>query len=71
MTRREAEDVIVARDVALAGLTGGRLHLTHLSTAGRWIDPRRPRSRGVRVTADVTPHHLTLLERTCAATTRT
>jgi dihydroorotase len=58
----EAESVVVARDLALARLTGGRLHVTHTS-AGESVrllaDARR---RGVRVTADATPHHLTLLD---------
>ena len=58
----EAEEVAVARDLALARLTGGRLHLAHLSTAGAVDQVRRARAAGVRVTAEVTPHHLTLTE---------
>ena len=58
----EAEDVIVARDVALARLTGGRLHLTHVSSAGSVRLVGAARDDGVRVSADVTPHHLTLLD---------
>jgi dihydroorotase len=58
----EAEEVAVARDLALAGLTGGRLHFTHLSTAGAVEQVRRARAAGVRVTAEVTPHHLLLTE---------
>ena len=55
----EAEAVIVARDVLLAGRVGGRLHVTHTS-AGPSVDLiRDAKTRGVRVTADVTPHHLT------------
>ena len=58
----EAESVVVARDLALARLTGGRLHLTHVS-AGESVrlieDGRR---RGIRVSADATPHHLALLD---------
>ncbi|HYT29274.1 MAG TPA: dihydroorotase, partial [Actinomycetota bacterium] len=59
----EAEEIIVARDLALARLTGGRLHLTHLSSA-RSVDlVRDAKARtGERVTADVTPHHLTILD---------
>jgi dihydroorotase len=59
---REAEDVIVARDVLLAEATGGRLHVLHLSTAGSVELVRAAKSRGVRVTAEVTPHHLWLTD---------
>jgi dihydroorotase len=58
----EAESVIVARDVALARLTGGRLHVTHVSGAETVRTLREARLRQVRVTADVTPHHLALLD---------
>jgi dihydroorotase len=57
---REAEEIAVARDLALAQLTGGRLHLSHLSTAGAVDQVRQARARGVRVTAEVAPHHLVL-----------
>jgi len=57
-----AEEVIVARDLALAELTGGWLHVAHVSTAGSIGLIRRAREEGVRVTAEVTPHHLTLTE---------
>jgi dihydroorotase len=54
----EAEDVIVARDLAVARMTGGRLHVCHVSSA-RSVDLiRRAKAEGVRVTAEVTPHHL-------------
>ena len=54
----EAEEVIVARDVAVARACGGRLHLCHVSSA-RAVDlVRRAKAEGVRVTAEVTPHHL-------------
>jgi dihydroorotase len=54
----EAEEVIVARDLAVARACGGRLHLCHLSSA-RAVDlVRRAKADGVRVTAEVTPHHL-------------
>jgi dihydroorotase len=56
----EAESVVVARDIALARLTGGRLHLTHLSAADSVRSLRDAASREIPVTADVTPHHLAL-----------
>ena len=58
----EAEEVIVARDLLLARLTGGRLHLTHLSAAGSVDAVTRAREEGTRVSADVTPHHLALAD---------
>jgi len=58
----EAEEVIVARDLALARLTGARLHVPHVSTAGTVELIRLAKARGVRVTAEVTPHHLSLTE---------
>ena len=58
----EAESVVVARDLALARLTGGRLHVTHTSAAESVRLLADARRRGVRVTADATPHHLTLLD---------
>jgi dihydroorotase len=57
-----AEEVMVARDIALAELTGARLHLAHLSTAGSVELVRAAKARGVKVTAEVTPHHLFLTE---------
>jgi dihydroorotase len=59
---REAEEVVVARDLAIARLTGGRLHLCHLSSAGSVELVRRAKAEGLRVTAEVTPHHLVLTE---------
>jgi len=53
-----AEETIVARDIALAEFTGCRLHLAHLSTAGSLALVRAAKERGVRVTCEVTPHHL-------------
>jgi dihydroorotase len=64
---REAEEVAVARDLALARLTGGRLHLAHLSTAGAVEQVRRARAAGVRVTAEVAPHNLVLSDETITA----
>lgn len=58
-----AEEAQVARDIALAELTGAHLHISHVSTAGSVALIRAARARGVRVTADATPHHLTLTER--------
>ena len=55
---REAEEIVVARDLAMARLTGGRLHLQHLSSAGSVEMVRRAKADGLRVTAEVTPHHL-------------
>src|SRR2546422_6059335 len=57
-----AEDVMVARDILLAELTGAHVHIAHLSTAGAVRLVREGKSRGGRVTAEVTPHHLLLTE---------
>jgi dihydroorotase len=57
-----AEDVMVARDIALAGLTGGHLHIAHISTAGSIAMVRAARAAGVHVTAEVSPHHLFLTD---------
>ena len=57
-----AEEIIVARDLALAELTGGWLHIAHVSTEGSVDLIRRAKEKGIRVTAEVTPHHLTLTE---------
>jgi dihydroorotase len=62
---RAAEDVIVARDVQLAELTGGHVHLAHVSTAGAVEIIRAAKARGVRVTAEATPHHLALTDAAC------
>ena len=58
-----AEEVMAARDIALARLTGGRLHLAHVSTAGTVELVRRAKDEGLRVTAEVCPHHLVLDDR--------
>ncbi|MGH2765605.1 MAG: dihydroorotase [Actinomycetota bacterium] len=58
----EAEAVIVARDLLLAGRTGGRIHVTHTSAAVSADLVRDAKGRGIRVTADVTPHHLTFCD---------
>jgi len=57
-----AESVMVARDIALAEATGGRLHVMHVSTLDSVEAIRRAKNRGVRVTAEVTPHHFTLTD---------
>jgi dihydroorotase len=57
-----AEEVMVARDLILAKLTKGRLHIAHVSTRGSVELIRRAKEAGVSVTAEVTPHHLTLTE---------
>jgi dihydroorotase len=57
---RVAEDVIVARDLLLAEYVGARYHVAHVSTMGSVRLLRDAKSRGVRVTAEVTPHHLLL-----------
>lgn len=57
-----AELSIVERDIALAHETGGWVHFTHLSTAGGLDAIRRAKERGVRVTCDVTPHHLAMTD---------
>jgi dihydroorotase len=57
-----AEDVMISRDVSLAEATGGRLHIMHLSTLGGVEILRRARSRDIRVTSEVTPHHFTLTD---------
>ena len=57
-----AEDAMIARDIALAEATGGRLHLAHLSTAGSIPLLRRARERGLNVSAEVCPHHLTITD---------
>ncbi|CAN5294776.1 dihydroorotase [soil metagenome] len=57
-----AEDAMIARDLMLAELTGGRLHVQHVSTRGGVELIRAAQARGVRVTAEATPHHFTLTE---------
>jgi dihydroorotase len=59
---KAAEEIIVARDLALAQLTGARLHIAHVSTEGSVELIRRAKEKDIAVTAEVTPHHLTLTE---------
>ena len=60
-----AEEVMVARDLILAGLTGGHIHLCHISTKGSVELIRRAKDRGVNVTAEATPHHFSLTHDCC------
>jgi dihydroorotase len=57
-----AEEVAIARDIMLAELTGARLHIAHVSTKGSVELIRQAKKRGTKVTAEVTPHHLTMTE---------
>ncbi len=57
-----AESVQVARDVELAAFTGGRIHIMHVSKRQSLAHIRRGKAAGVRVTCEVTPHHLTLTD---------
>ena len=57
-----AEEIIVARDLFLAQLTRGRLHIAHTTTEGSVDLIRRAKEKGIKVTAEATPHHLTLTE---------
>src|SRR5205823_11539122 len=58
-----AEEVMVHRDIALAELTGGRLHIMHVSTAGSVELIRQARHRRVNVSGEATPHHFTLTDK--------
>ena len=57
-----AEEVMVARDVALSELTGGAVHVAHMSVAGSLRAVRSGKERGVAVTCEVTPHHFILTD---------
>jgi dihydroorotase len=57
-----AEDVMVARDIVLAEMTSAHVHIAHVSTAGAVRMIREAKARGVRITAEVTPHHLLLTD---------
>ncbi len=59
---RVAEDIIVARDVLLAEATGARYHVAHVSSLGAVRILREAKARGIAVSAEVTPHHLTLTD---------
>lgn len=62
-----AEDVIIARDIMLAEITGAHLHVGHLSTKGGIRLVRDAKKRGVNVTCEVTPHHFTLTDESLAS----
>ena len=59
-----SEEAMVARDISLLETVGGRLHIAHASTAGTVELVRRAKERGIAVTCEVTPHHLTLTDET-------
>ena len=63
----EAEELMVARDIALARLTGGRIHFLHLSTAGSVDAVRAAKAEGLAVTAEAAPHHFTLTDAAVAS----
>ncbi|MBK6421674.1 MAG: dihydroorotase [Gemmatimonadetes bacterium] len=60
-----AEEIHVARDCILSELTGGHIHLCHMSTRGSVELIRRAKAKGLKVTAEVTPHHFTLNHESC------
>ena len=60
-----AEEIMVARDILLAELTGGHIHLCHMSTRGSVELIRRAKGKGLRVTAEACPHHFTLTHEAC------
>ncbi|NLB40652.1 MAG: dihydroorotase, partial [Clostridiales bacterium] len=57
-----SEDVMVARNIILSELTDGKMHITHISTAGAVAMVREAKKKGLKVTCDVTPHHFTLTD---------
>lgn len=61
-----AEDVMIARDLILAELTGARLHIQHVATRGGVDLIRAAKAKGVRVTAEASPHHFTLTDEAVA-----
>ena len=63
---KTAEEVAVGTDLAVAGLTGGKLHIAHLSTRGSLDKVRQARRDGLQVTCEVTPHHLVLTDQAVA-----
>jgi len=62
----EAEELMVMRDIALARLTGARVHFQHLSTARSVEMVREAKAAGLQVTCEATPHHITLTDEACA-----
>jgi len=65
-----AEEIMVARDLILAELTGAKLHIAHVSTSGAVELIRQAKEKGIPVTAEVAPHHLTLTEESIVASLR-
>ena len=63
----EAEELMVMRDIALARLTGARMHFLHLSTAGSVAMVAAAKAGGLPVTAEAAPHHFTLTDACCAS----
>ncbi len=63
----EAEELMVMRDIALSRLTGVRVHMQHLSTAGSVELVRAAKAEGHPVTAEATPHHFTLTDEACSS----
>lgn len=61
-----AEELMVLRDIALARLTGARIHFLHLSTEGSVAAVRQAKHEGLPVTAEATPHHFTITDVSCA-----
>lgn len=59
---REAEEIMVSRDIILAKMTGGPIHIAHVSSAGSVSLIRQAKKEGVPITAEVTPHHFSLTE---------
>lgn len=62
----EAEELMVMRDIALSRLTGARVHMQHLSTAGSVAMVRAAKAAGHPITAEAAPHHFTLTDAACA-----
>ncbi len=62
-----AEDIVIGRDITLAQVTGSRLHIAHLSTAGSVDLLRQAKARGLAVTCEATPHHFTLTDECVAS----
>jgi dihydroorotase len=60
---KEAEEIMVYRDVALAGLTGGKLHIAHVSTSGSVEIIREAKRRGINITAETCPHYFSITEK--------
>ncbi|MBI3832570.1 MAG: dihydroorotase [Planctomycetes bacterium] len=60
-----AEEIVIARDIRLAKLAGARFHVSHISAKGSVALVREAKKKGVRVTAEVSPHHLLLTDESC------